>query len=83
MVGLATLKIDSIFYLAGLFIGAFIFGEIEPLIDAFYNSGNMGRFTLDQLLGLPMGVVGFIVILIALGGFWGSELLEKRFGEKA
>ena len=83
MVGLATLKIDSIFYITGLFIGAFIFGEIEPLIDGFYNSGSMGKFTLDQWLGIPAGVVGFFVILIALGGFWGSELLEKRFGEKA
>ena len=43
----------------------------------------MGKFTLDQLLGIPAGVIGFIVILIALGGFWGCEILEKRFANKS
>jgi hypothetical protein len=86
MVGLATLKVDAAFYLTGILFGIFVFGEIAPLIDSFFNgkySGFMGRATLPQFIGLSAGVVGFFVILMALGGFWGAEWLERRFGKSA
>ncbi len=82
MVGLSTLKVDALFYLSGIFIGIFVFGEIAPSIDKFFSgqySGFMGRATLYQFIGIPAGVVGFFVVLMALGGFWGAEWLERRF----
>lgn len=42
----------------------------------------MGKVTLDEWLGISIGLVGFIVILMAIGMFWGAEWLEKKFGEK-
>lgn len=42
----------------------------------------MGRVTIDEWLSLSLGFVGFLVILMALGMFWGGEWLEKKFGEK-
>lgn len=81
--GLATLKIDAIFYITGALIGMFIFGEIEPLITPFFSgefSGNMGTITIYEFLGVSAGVVGFIVMLIALGGFLGAEWIEKKRG---
>ena len=82
-VGLATLKTDAIFYLVGAFLGMFVFGEIIPYLYRFFTSGFLGdSLTLPKVLGVSPGVVGFVVILIALGGFWGSELLEKRFAKK-
>ncbi len=81
--GLATFKMDAVFYILGLFLGMFIFGEIEPAIDGFYNSGYLGSATLQQTLGVTAGVIGFFIVLIALGGFWGSEWLEKKFAAKA
>ena len=86
MVGLATLKIDAVFYLTGIFIGIFVFGEVAPLIDPFFSgaySGFMGRATIPQFIGVSAGVVGFFVVLMALGGFWGSEWLERKFGKSA
>ncbi|PKL37416.1 MAG: sulfurtransferase [Spirochaetae bacterium HGW-Spirochaetae-1] len=82
--GLATLKVDAVFYLAGIFLGMFVFGEIAPSIDAFYSgkySGFMGTVTIYEYLGVSAGVVGFVVVLIALGGFFGAEWVEKKYGE--
>jgi len=86
IVGLSTFKMDAVFYLMGAMIGMFAFGEIEPLITPFFSgeySGFMGRVTLYQALGISAGVIGFVVILIALGGFRASEWAEKKFGEEA
>ena len=62
--------------------GIFIFGEIYPLIENFHKSGFLGTVQLDQWLGISIGIVGFLVILMALGMFWGGEWLENKFGEK-
>lgn len=83
IVGLSTLKMDALFYLIGALGGMFVFGEIEPLIHKFFTSGFLGeRVTLSQWLGVSEGVIGFFIILVALGGFWGSETLEKIFAPK-
>jgi len=80
IVGLATLKTDALFYLAGILGGIFIFGEAESWLHHFFYSGFWGdRLTLPQVLGIPAGVVGFAVIVMALLCFWGAELLEKKF----
>src|SRR5574341_1352657 len=42
----------------------------------------MGRFTLDQWLKLPTGVVVLLVVFMALFMFWGAEQLERIFGGK-
>lgn len=79
-VGLATLKTDALFYIIGAYLGMFVFGEIIPSLYTFFTSGFLGdALTVPKVLGVSPGVVGFVVILIALGGFWGSETLEKKF----
>ncbi|MFC1669862.1 hypothetical protein ACFL20_05665 [Spirochaetota bacterium] len=81
---MSTFKIDAIFYVIGIFIGVFVFGEAVPYFESFFKGANsmyMGRITIYQALGVSAGVVGFFVILMALGGFWGSEWIEKKFGK--
>ena len=81
--GLSTLKIDALFYLIGALFGMFVFGEVIPLFYDFFQSGFIGEsITLYSALGVSAGVIGFFVLLMALGGFWGAEWLEKKFGEK-
>jgi hypothetical protein len=78
-VGLATLKTDALFYLIGAFLGMFVFGEIFPFIETFFTSGFLGEsVTLPKFFGISPGIVGGIVIIIALLGFWGSEFMEKK-----
>lgn len=77
------MKVDALFYIIGVLFGVFVFGETIPLFSDFYVSGLFGeRMTLYGILGISAGVVGFFVLLMALGGFWGAEWAEKRFGEK-
>jgi len=79
----STGKIDGIFFVIGGFFGAFLFGETEIYFDQWFtNSGYFGRLTLDQLLGIPIGMVVLFVVLMALFMFWGAEQLERIFGKK-
>jgi len=79
----ATGKIDGMFYLLGGFFGAFLFGETEQYFTNWWNNaGYYGRLTLDQVFGIPVGVVVVLVVLMALFMFWGAEQLERIFGKK-
>ncbi|MBI5839429.1 MAG: YeeE/YedE family protein [Chloroflexi bacterium] len=79
----STGKIDGMFFVLGGFFGAFLFGETEQYFTNWYNNaGYLGRLTLDQVFGIPMGVVVLLVVLMALFMFWGAEQLERIFGKK-
>ncbi|MGC4000912.1 MAG: rhodanese-like domain-containing protein [Anaeromyxobacter sp.] len=56
-------------------------GETVGRFEPFYLSSYMGRFTLPELLGLPLGVTLVLVVAMALFMFWGGELLEQRHGQ--
>ena len=79
----STGKIDGMFFMLGGFVGAFLFGETERYFTHWYNnSGYYGRLTLDQVFGIPVGWVVFLVVIMALFMFWGAERLERIFGKK-
>ncbi len=79
----STGKIDGMFFVGGGFIGAFLFGETGKYFTNWWNnSGYYGRLTLDQVFGVPVGVVVVLVVLMALFMFWGAEQLERIFGRK-
>lgn len=79
----STGKIDGMLFMLGGFFGAFLFGETEKFFDAWYtNAGYFGRITLDQVFGIPIGVVVLLVVLMALFMFWGAEQLERIVGKK-
>jgi rhodanese-related sulfurtransferase len=80
LVAAATLKIDGMVFLLGAFIGVWLFGETVGSYERFFISSNMGRFTLPEWLGLPVGVTVLLVVVMALLLFWGGELAEQVFG---
>ena len=75
----ATGRVDGLLYVAGIFAGMFAFAELYPLLKGFYLSGSGEAMTLPATFGLPYGVVVFAVVLMAVGGFYGAGLLEKKF----
>lgn len=81
-VAVATGRIDGLVTLFGIVVGISIFAETFSLIEEFYFSTDLGVLTLPQLLGLPYGLVVFLVVLMALGGFAGASWVEKKFGPK-
>jgi hypothetical protein len=82
LVASAIGKIDGMIYVAGALFGMLVYGEIYPAIQNFAESGALGERTLSDWLQLRPGVVAFLVILMAVGMFYGAELLEKKFGAK-
>jgi rhodanese-related sulfurtransferase len=80
LVAASTLKIDGIFFVLGVVFGIFMFGETVSAFEGFWNSSFQGRLTLPDWLGAPTGVVVVVVVLVALGMFWGGEILEERIG---
>jgi hypothetical protein len=81
-VAVATGRIDAMVYLGGIMFGILVFGEVFPLVSNFYLSTPMGQITLPQLTGLPYGLLVFLVVLMALGGFVGAEWVEKKMASK-
>jgi len=85
-VSIATGRIDGIVYALGGFFGIFIFGEVYPMIDGFVNGNYMGLINIPQLLNINYGIILFIVILLAIGGFtaaeWGEKVMAKKRAEK-
>lgn len=84
LVGIVTLKVDAMMSVLGGMIGMFIFAEMfswEALSSFFAleTPGISGSLTWPEYLGLRPGLVAFVVILIALGGFLASEWAERRF----
>jgi len=81
-VAVSTGRIDGIVYLGGIIFGILVFGEVFPLVSNFYVSTSMGQITLPQITGLPYGLLVFLVVLMALGGFAGAEWIEKKMASK-
>jgi len=75
----ATGRVDGLIYVLGIFAGMFAFAEMFPLLKGFYLSGAGDAMTIPGAFGLPYGVVVFAVVLMAVGGFYGAGLLEKKF----
>ena len=72
-------KIDAMFFIAGMFLGVFIFTEAYPLLEGFYKAKFMGIPTLSQVLGLKDGIVVLGIIIVAMGMFWVGEWAEAKF----
>jgi len=84
LVGVATAKVDAVFSVLGGMLGMVIFAELIPIapFTRFFNlktDGFSGSLTLSQWFGVKPGVVGFFVMLIALGGFLAAEWAERKF----
>ena len=74
LVAASTLKIDGIVFLVGALLGVGLFGETVGSFQGFWLSSYMGRFTLPDLLGLPVGATVLLVVVMALLLFWAGDL---------
>jgi hypothetical protein len=80
LVAASTLKVDGMLFVLGGLVGVFLFGETVGSFEPFWLSGNMGRFTLPEWLGLSTGMTVLLMVLMALAAFLVAEAVERRFG---
>ena len=70
-------KIDAMFFVAGVFIGVFIFNESYPLWESFYKAKFMGAPKLSEFLGISDGIMALLFVGMAMAAFWLGERFEK------
>ncbi|WP_339794637.1 YeeE/YedE thiosulfate transporter family protein [uncultured Imperialibacter sp.] len=75
----STGSLDGLVNVAGLLFGIFLFGELYPWLEDFYTAGPVGQVTMDDYFGIPEGIMVFLLVTMALAGFWASEQLEKKY----
>jgi hypothetical protein len=76
-----TGRIDGGIHLLGMMAGVLLFGEMFPLLEAFYNSSPLGQITFPDLLGVSTNVLVFVIVLLALAGFLFAGKIEHRKNE--
>ncbi len=83
-------KLDALFFIAGIFVGIFLFGAGVPHFSRFNLSGARGALTLPMWLNLNTGIVALGVAVIAVGAFWAAEksegiwnLFARTYGKSA
>ncbi len=80
VVASASGKLDGVAFMGGLFAGIFAFALGYGALAGFSKAGDLGPgATLNRWLGIPPGVMVFLVVLLAIGAFWGGAKLEARF----
>jgi uncharacterized membrane protein YedE/YeeE len=79
LVSSSTGRIDGLFTLLGIFVGIFVFGEMVGFLYDFLYSTSAGQITFPQLLGIPHGMVLFLIVGLAIAGFVGAEAVERKY----
>ncbi len=76
-------KIDGMVFIGGLFIGVFFYAETFPwLFKKLSTSGGLGQITLYDLLGISSGTLAFFLVIFAIGLFWLTVFITRRFSNK-
>ncbi|KAB2847179.1 MAG: hypothetical protein F9K42_10590, partial [Ignavibacterium sp.] len=71
-------KIDAMIFVAGSFIGVFIFAEGYPIWEGLYKAESWGNVRVFELLGMQQTVFAFILTAIALSMFWMVSIIENK-----
>jgi hypothetical protein len=79
VVAAASGRRDALFYIGGMALGVFAFGEASSgAVGRFYESMPMGTVTLPDVFHTSYGVIVAGVVAMALLCFRGAEWVEKR-----
>jgi uncharacterized protein len=70
-------KIDALLFMLGMIAGIWVFAAGWPIWGSFYMSSDLGRLTLWQVFGIPMWIMAFIILAMALAAFYLAGLGEK------
>ncbi len=79
----ATGKLDGLAFLAGIIAGTGAFAALFGVFSPLYAATPLGPRTIPGSFGLSYGLVVFLVVLMALAGFWGAGLIERAFSARA
>ena len=80
-VGLASGRLDSVFFMIGMVLGTGLFASVFDWIKGFYFAAKgPDAQTLNDLFGVPTWAVLIVLILMAITGFALGTWFERRHG---
>ena len=71
-------KIDGMVFIAGIFIGIFIFGAFDPAFSKLFTGYYFDRELLSDTLGLSKHLMVLLMIIMAMVAFIMAEYFERR-----
>lgn len=77
-VGAASGKLDALVFLGGAVLGGVLFNELFTVVAPLYAWGDSGVSMAFAALGMSRAAFAFLFVLVAVGCFWGAELVERR-----
>lgn len=76
-------KVDAMIFIAGSFIGVFIFAEGYPLFEDFYKSGFVGYPHIFETLGMSQAAFAVLLTIFAVAAFFITTLIESKVNGKS
>ncbi|MDD3875089.1 MAG: rhodanese-like domain-containing protein [Bacteroidales bacterium] len=71
-------KIDAMVFIAGMFIGVFLFGAFYPVFEPLHLGNNLGNVFIYDTLGISQSWFLFFLIMMALMAFVITQLIEDN-----
>lgn len=71
-------KIDAMIFIAGSFLGVFVFAEGYPFFEKFYKAEFWGNVRVFDTLGMSQGLFAFLLTIVAIGAFWAVSFVENK-----
>lgn len=75
---LAIGKLDGWVFTIALFIGIFVYSQVYPLIEPYYNMGDMGHITITEYLNISNGWFVFWFAVVAVAIFYVTSIIRKK-----
>lgn len=82
VVAVGTGRLDAMTFLGGFLVGVLGWFVAYPKLAGFYSSTSMGKVILPDALHVPLAVVLVAVVVMALGAFALTHVLDKKFAAK-
>ncbi|MFK5881166.1 MAG: hypothetical protein QM482_03040 [Sulfurospirillum sp.] len=82
IVGFASGKIDAFIFILGLLSGMYFYFDIYDQIATFANSGYIGKFTVDKLIGGNIYTTSYLVTIVVTIGLAIFMNIMKNTREK-
>jgi len=71
-------KLDGYVFFGGIMLGVFVFSEMFPLLENFYNSSNLGDVSIPEYFGISPYWFVFFVSIVAIIAFYVTLEIRKR-----
>ncbi|NLN95060.1 MAG: YeeE/YedE family protein [Bacteroidales bacterium] len=81
LVGAVIGKIDAMFFVIGMFIGIFIFGQFYESFESIYLGYGLGPIFVYESLGIDRDLFVLILVLVALTAFYITQRIEDKVND--